>query len=191
MIQAGQVAALLLAAGRSVRFGGADKLLAEVEGEPLVLHAARRLIDLKPAHCIAVCSDAQGRAAGLLAGLGFEIVLNPHPERGLSSSLACGIAEASQGTAEAALICLADMPFVSLGHLHALLARFDPKLAPVVASSREGIAMPPALFARPMFGWLQQAQGDQGGRKLLAGASLVEAPATELADIDVPDDLRR
>jgi molybdenum cofactor cytidylyltransferase len=189
MIEAGRVTAILLAAGRSLRFGGTDKLLAQVDSEPLVLHAARRMLELEPGRQIAVCSDGHGAVAGLLFSLGFEIVLNPHPERGLSSSLACGIGEAEPSQAEAALICLADMPFISLRHLQALLARFDAERAPIVASAREGIAMPPALFARSKFARLQQATGDRGGRNLLAGASLVEAPAAELADIDVPGDL--
>jgi molybdenum cofactor cytidylyltransferase len=189
MIETGKVAAILLAAGQSLRFGTADKLFAPIDGEPLLVHAARRLVELKPARLIAVCGDAQGAAAILLTPLGFEIVVNPNPERGLSSSLACGIEKARDGAAEAALICLADMPFVTLRHLEALLARFDPAHAPIVASGRGGIAMPPALFARSLFDQLAQAEGDRGGRTLLRSASLVEAPASELVDIDLPKDL--
>ena len=187
MIETEKVAAILLAAGRSLRFGTADKLFATIDGEPLLVHAARRLVEMKPARLIAVCSDARSAAASLLTPLGFEIAVNPNPERGLSSSLACGIERARE--AEAALICLADMPFVTLRHLQALLARFDPVDAPLVASAREGIAMPPALFARSLFDKLAQAEGDRGGRTLLRSASLIEAPASELADIDLPKDL--
>ena len=187
MIEAGKVAAILLAAGQSLRFGAADKLLAPIDGEPLLIHAARRLVEMKPARLIAVCSDAQGSAAGLLAPLGFEIAVNPHPERGLSSSLARGIERARE--AEAALICLADMPFVTVRHLEALLARFDPVDAPIVASGRGSIAMPPALFARSLFETLEGGEGDKGGRALLRTAILVEAPAAELTDMDVPEDL--
>src|SRR6266542_2734007 len=99
MIEAGKIAAILLAAGQSLRFGAADKLLARIDGEPLLMHAARRIVELEPARRIAVCSDAQGAAAGLLSLLGFEIAVNAHPERGLSSSLACGIAAAATGPA--------------------------------------------------------------------------------------------
>ena len=49
--------------------------------------------------------------------------------------------------------------------------------------------MPPALFARSLFGALQTGEGDQGGRALLSGAALVAADAAELADIDRPGDL--
>ena len=191
MIEAGKVAAILLAAGASKRFGEEDKLLAELDGEPLLDHAARRIVELEPGQKIAVCSSAQGGPAELLRGLGFDIVLNPQPGRGLSSSLVCGIAGAARGPAEAALVCLADMPFVSLDHLQLLLLRFDPQQAPVVASAKEDVAMPPALFARALFDELRQLSGDRGARSLLATAALVPAAATELTDIDLPEHLPR
>ncbi len=187
MIEAAKVVAILLAAGRSERFGSDDKLMAPLDGEPLVLHAARRIVELASSRRIAVCQNADGLLANRLAALGFEIVVNPHPERGLSHSLARGIEAA--GDVGAALVCLADMPFVTTGHLDALLARFDADTAPVVASARGDTPMPPALFAQSLFGALQAGEGDQGGRALLAGAVLVAADAAQLADIDRPGDL--
>lgn len=189
MIDAGNITAILLAAGVSRRFGRDDKLLAPLAGEPLVLHAARRIVELVPARRIAVCPDARGRLAELLASQGFEIVANPHPEHGLSGSLARGIAEAARGKEEAALICLADMPFVSTGHLRNVVARFDPLDAPVTASTNGEATMPPALFARALFARLSASEGDRGGKALLADAALVQAGSGELTDIDRPDDL--
>lgn len=190
MIDAGDISAILLAAGESRRFGSDDKLLAPLAGEPLALHAARRIVALAPGRRIAVCRDADGALARRLVALGFEIIGNPRPERGLSHSLACGIAEAARGRETAALVCLADMPFVSAGHLDRLLDRFDPATTPVVGSSDGTAAMPPALFARALFDRLSASAGDRGGKALLAGAALVTASADELADIDRPEDLR-
>ena len=189
MIDRNAVAAILLAAGRSRRFGSEDKLLSPLAGLPVALHAARTVVDLVPSRRIAICPDRDGALARLLAGEGFEIVANPHPERGLSESLRLGIGALSPGREQAALLCLADMPFVRAAHLKALLARFDPDTAPVVASARDGVAMPPALFARSRFAALEQACGDQGGRALLESAVLVPAPAGQLDDIDRPADL--
>lgn len=189
MIEAANVTAILLAAGTSQRFGAEDKLLAPLTGEPLALHAARRIVELVPGRRIAVCPDDHGMLAQLLAAEGFEIVVNPHPERGLSQSLSCGITEAALGPEVAALICLADMPFVSTGHLRNLLTRFDPSTAPAVASSNGDAAMPPALFSRALFETLRSGQGDRGGKALLADATLVQAGADELVDIDRPGDL--
>lgn len=189
MVEAANIAVILLAAGTSQRFGTDDKLLALLAGEPLALHAARRIVALAPGRRIAVCHDADGALAQLLASSGFEVVVNPNPERGLSRSLACGIAEAALGPEVAALICLADMPFVGIGHLRNLIASFDPLSAPVVASSNGEATMPPALFARSLFEKLLTGEGDRGGKALLADATLVHARADELLDIDRPDDL--
>jgi len=190
MINAAHTAAILLAAGQSVRFGGNDKLLADLDGKPLALHAAHRLVDLAPGSLIAVCRDADSALARDLVALGFVIVANPDSARGLSHSLACGIAQAARGSALAALICLADMPFVSTAHIQTLLDRFEENTSPVVASSDGHAAMPPAIFARSLFDRLQSTSGDRGGRGLLAGALLVPASPDELADIDQPQDLR-
>ena len=189
MIDAANIAAVLLAAGESRRFGTDDKLLTPLAGEPLALHAARHIVELAPRRRIAVCHDADGALAQVLASHGFEIVANPHPEYGLSRSLSCGIAEVARGPETAALICLADMPFVGTGHLRNLLARFDPLDAPTVASTNGETTMPPALFSRALFDRLRAGEGDRGGKALLADAALVHARADELVDIDRPDDL--
>lgn len=189
MVEAANIAVILLAAGTSQRFGADDKLLAPLAGEPLALHAARRIAELAPGRRIAVCPDDHGILAQQLAAEGFEIVANPHPERGLSQSLSCGIAAAARGPEVAALICLADMPFVSTGHLRNLLTHFDPSTAPVVATTNGAATMPPALFSRALFEKLQGGEGDRGGKALLADAALVRTDADELVDIDRPDDL--
>lgn len=191
MIDAANIAAVLLAAGQSRRFGADDKLLAPLAGEPLALHAARRIVELAPGRRIAVCPDGDGALATMLSRLGFDIIVNADAASGLSQSLALGIAAAARGPERAALVCLADMPFVGTGHLQRLLTRFDPIAAPVVASSDGDAAMPPALFARALFDRLRASEGDRGGKALLADAALVTAAAGELADIDRPADLRR
>jgi molybdenum cofactor cytidylyltransferase len=189
MVEAANIAVILLAAGTSQRFGTDDKLLAHLAGEPLALHAARHIVELAPRRRIAVCRDDHGALARLLASHGFEIIVNPHPEHGLSRSLSCGIAETARGPDAAAMVCLADMPFVSTGHLRKLIARFDPVETPIVASTNGDATMPPALFARALFEKLRSGEGDRGGKALLADAALVHARADELADIDRPDDL--
>ena len=190
MNDAANIAAVLLAAGRSRRFGPEDKLLMPLAGEPLALHAARRIAELAPGRRIAVCPDRDGELAKMLPALGFEIVVNADPQSGLAQSLSLGIAAVARGPEPAALVCLADMPFVGTGHLRNLLARFDPVSAPVVASSDGETAMPPALFDRALFDRLRASEGDRGGKALLANAALVMAGAGELADIDRPGDLR-
>lgn len=186
MVPPGQVCAILLAAGRSQRFGTADKLLASIDDAPLVSHIARRLQTMRFGGLVAVCSNNQ--VSQLLTDAGFAVMHNPMPQAGLSHSLVLGI-NAVPPELGVALICLADMPRVSVQHLTALLDAFDPAIAPIVASSREGQAMPPALFARSQFAALESLTGDRGARDLLRTARLVSANPLELIDFDRPDDI--
>jgi molybdenum cofactor cytidylyltransferase len=187
MIDAAKVAVLLLAAGKSERFG-ADKLLACIDGVPIAMHAARRLASLGSGWRIAVCRDESPLIAEL-SGLGFQIIVNREPERGLSSSLALGAERAQFLGAHGLLVGLADMPFVGRDHFEKLLSAFDDIVRPVVASDALGIAMPPAIFGAAYFSGLQELRGDQGARHILADAYRVAADPRELADIDRPDDL--
>lgn len=189
MIEPENIVVILLAAGRSRRFGDSDKLLASLDGAPLVTRAAAAIDALKPGRRIAVCGSEDGEPARLLSAMGFDIVVNPAPERGLSTSIEIGIAAAEFGTARAALVCLADMPFVTTTHLRAMLRSFDQDAAPIVGSCRNGVALPPALFSRSSYQRLKSIRGDHGAKELLAGAPLVSASETELADVDRPEDL--
>lgn len=188
MTRARRLAVILLAAGESRRYGASDKLLADLAGRPLARHIADRLAGLEPGALIAVCRD--DRVAALLAEAGFTIVRNDAPARGLSHSLALGIAATPAGI-EAALVCLADMPNVPTTHLRALIAAFDAERAPVVASALADRPMPPAMFGRAHFAALRGLTGDRGARDLLRAAVHVPSSAEALADIDRPADLWR
>lgn len=183
MIAPGDVAAVLLAAGRGTRFGG-DKLLAPLDGKPLALHAADLLASIGFGTLIAVCRAGDALLPELLEARCFTIVRNHRPEDGLSRSLRLGV-EAARGS-PALLIALADMPFVSPAHIARLLDAFAGE---TIASSSGGQTMPPALFPRSAFDALATSKGDAGARELLQHARGLAAHERELADIDTLADL--
>jgi molybdenum cofactor cytidylyltransferase len=176
-------AAIVLAAGRSLRFGEKNKLLALVAGVPMAARTARTLANLPVEQKLAVVSD--DRVADLLTAAGFTIVGNRAPEAGLGASLALG--RAALGGAGRVLICLADMPFASEGHLRRLL-EMPPDYPIVASSSAAGYRGPPLLVRRETL-MAARLTGDAGLRELLAGAQLVETADDELRDIDRPADL--
>lgn len=180
MIAADRVAAVLLAAGQSARFGAADKLHADLAGRPVVTHAAETLRQLGFGALIGVCGPT---IAPLLDG--FDIVRNDAPGAGQSRSIRLGVARALACDVDAVLVVLGDMPFVTAAHLRALLAADGD----MVASSRDGQTMPPALFLRDRAGALLELDGDRGAGPLLAGATRVVGDAAMLADVDRPTDL--
>lgn len=187
-----EASAVLLAAGRSERFG-ADKLLAPLAGRPLLAHAAAALAAAGLGRRIAVVAAGADDRAAALSDLGFAIVFNPKPEAGQGASLALGAERARQDRPRALLVALADMPFVTPGHIQALLTALDPDDPRAAAASwAEGTPRPPVAFGA---GWLDELcglSGDRGARALLADAANVAAlaaPSETLADIDAPADL--
>jgi molybdenum cofactor cytidylyltransferase len=189
MIAANRVALVLLAAGRSTRFGPTDKLTAMLDGLPLGLHVARSLAALPFAGRLAVI----GAGSPDYRAEGFAVVVNADPAAGQAQSIRLGIAAVCGGgndaDADAALILLADMPRVTVAHIDALLARYGDAGDDIVASGNGGIAMPPALFGRRHFPILRALEGDKGARALLDRAALLAAPAAMLVDVDTPADL--
>lgn len=177
-----KVATILLAAGRSTRFGAEDKLTALLDNIPVGLHTARTLIKLPLVARLAVTGDIERSWPG------FDIVRNDRPDLGIGRSIALGVAAARQRSADAVLIALADMPLVSAEHFTRLLACGQGTNS--LAASSDGVnRMPPALFGAAWFDRLEHLSGDTGARDLLDQAEIVECAPAELIDIDRPADL--
>lgn len=186
MIAAGAVTLVLLAAGRSRRFGERDKLEQDLLGRPLGLHIVAALADIPFGARLAVTSGCSLD----FAAHGYRVIRNDRPERGMASSLGLGVADAADAGAAAVLIVLADMPRVTAAQVGRLLDAAD--TADAVVASSDGIdAKPPALFGAARFDRLTGLRGDAGARDLIrAGRHVVTTPA-ELIDIDTPEELAR
>lgn len=178
---------VLLAAGRSQRFGDIGSKLDEIFlGQPLGLHVAVTLESMAFRERIAVVD----RADLDYGAYRFRVVRNEAAGEGLASSVRLGVACAKEQGAGAVLIALADMPRVTATHI---LRLFDASTGPdsVVASSDGADPRPPALFGAGQFDFLQSLDGDTGARDLVrAGRHVVTSPA-ELLDVDTPEDLER
>ncbi|WBH17708.1 nucleotidyltransferase family protein [Sphingomonas radiodurans] len=183
MIAAEDVALVLLAAGKSTRFGD-SKLDALLGDQPLGLHAAITFAAIPFARRIAVT----GRCQLDYSAHGYAVVTNDDPVGDMASSLRLGIAAA--GDAAAVLVMLADMPRVTAAHVGQMLEAADGPDA-IVASSDGGVPRPPALFGRAWFATLATITGDHGARDLIRSGKQVAAQPGELVDIDTPEDLQR
>ncbi|MBM3573838.1 MAG: 4-diphosphocytidyl-2C-methyl-D-erythritol kinase, partial [Alphaproteobacteria bacterium] len=91
-----RIAALILAAGQSTRMGGANKLLADIQGQPMLAHVVQAVGAAKIAEITIVTghmADEIERVARAAAGARtLRFVHNPDFAAGLSTSLAAGIA---------------------------------------------------------------------------------------------------
>jgi molybdenum cofactor cytidylyltransferase len=190
----GPVAGILLAAGTSSRMGS-NKLLFQLQGESLLRRMARRALAGGLHPLLVVLGHEAERAARELDGLSCRTVVNPGYEQGITSSLQTGLS-ALPAEARAAVVLLADMPFVSSEMIAALLTRYRQSEAPLVISEYEGVNAPPMLYDRALFGELQaMAEGSGCGRQVVkrhrGEAVVLSWPAAALADVDVPEDYAR
>jgi len=177
------VAAVILAAGLGRRFGG-PKAGAQFRGQTLLVHvvALARNAGLKPV--IAVVSDAQLVPEGVVG------VVNPKPERGLSSSLQLGIAAVPPGMA--ALVLLVDQPTLAAESIAAMLAARGRR--PILAAGSGGRLAPPVLLEPEAFPVVATLAGDIGLREVFhRNPGLVHAVPVPVhaPDIDTTDDLAR
>jgi molybdenum cofactor cytidylyltransferase len=188
------VAAVVLAAGRSTRMGGPNKLVAEIAGKPLVRIAAEQALASRAKPVIVVTGHERDRVEAALAGLPVRLVHNPDFAQGLGTSVKAGIA-AVPASADGAIICLGDMPQVDAALIDRLIAAFDPeKGALAVVPAINGGRGNPVLWSRRFFPDLMAIEGDIGARGLIGryGEAVVEVPVIGKAaftDIDTPEAL--
>jgi molybdenum cofactor cytidylyltransferase len=124
-----------------------------------------------------------------LAGLPLTMVENAHPEDGISSSIAIGI-RALPETATAALIGVADQPYLTSEAIQELLRAFLPGriVVPLFGDHRGN----PPVFDRRFFHDLMQLQGDRGGQIVVNAHpdAIIEVSLAEEigADVDRPEE---
>ncbi len=188
-----EVAAVVLAAGVSTRMGR-NKLLLELDGETVVRRAVRTAIAAGLSPVVVVTGHARGEVEGQLHGLGCSNVHNDEYMEGTHTSVAAGIGAVGEGCG-AAVVILADMPFVTSAMLCTLVDRYRETRPPLVASRYGGsVNAPPILYDRCLFGELRSMDarcGREVVRRHRHEAAEVEWPAEAGRDLDSPDDYRR
>jgi molybdenum cofactor cytidylyltransferase len=168
LLPASDIAAIVLAAGRSTRMGAANKLLADVGGSPMVRHVVEAAQASRTRPVLVVTGHQADEVRAALAGLDIVFVANPGYAAGLSTSLKAGIAAVPDG-AGGALVLLGDMPRIGTEHIDALLAAFaaaSPRA--IIVPTHRGRRGNPVLWPRAYFAEIMQLEGDAGARRLLA-----------------------
>jgi molybdenum cofactor cytidylyltransferase len=188
------IAAVILAAGRSTRMGGPNKLLADLGGKPMLRTVTERVLASKVSSVTVVTGHQAAEVENALAGLKVKFVRNPDFFAGLASSVKAGIA-AVPANADGVVVCLGDMPRIDARLVDRLIEAFAPDrghlIAVPVSDSRRGN---PVLWSRRFFGELMKLDGDIGARNLIAAhaEAVVEVPVEgrgAFLDVDTPEAL--
>lgn len=188
-----KIAALIMAAGLSRRFGTGHKLLADLDGKPVVRHVVEA-VTASAAGPVLLVTGHQAEAVAAAAGSGVQPVHNPAYTEGLASSLQAGL-RALPDDLDGVLVCLGDMPDVRTATLEALIAAFNPVEGRAIClPTFSGKRGNPILWGRQFQAELLRLEGDSGARSLFLPHAewICEVPVDDpgiLMDYDTPEAL--
>ena len=158
-----RVTAVVLAAGAGSRFGG-GKLLAPLEGRPVLQHVLDTLADAGLTNVVVVLGDDAAAMETALQWRTERRVRNPHPSRGLASSLQVGLAAGGEGSGvapDAALIVLGDQPELRREAIDAILGAGDGTHA-IVPRYEQDRGRNPVLLPARLWPVARGLSGDRG-----------------------------
>ena len=186
------IGGILLAAGQSRRMGSANKMLVDVDGVPMVVHAARAMLDSNVSPVIVVLGHESEQVENALKEMDLRFVRNPDYTDGLSTSLRAGLS-ALPAICDGAVVALGDMPDVRASDLNLLIDEFDPGAGQsIIVPTHAGKQGNPVLWARRYFEEISSVSGDVGARHLIgANEDQVHEVSTVnpgvLIDLDTPE----
>lgn len=180
---------VLLAAGRSERFGS-NKLLADLDGRPLIcraLEAARAV----PAEVACVVTGSE-EIASLACAYGWNVIANPNAHLGQAHSIHLGVL--AMQTMDAVLLMVGDQPRLTDESLVRLVSDFQTSGKGIACLRDETHIGNPAVFAKAYFPALLALAGDRGAKGILRAheSDLLVVDCLqpgELADADTPQAL--
>lgn len=189
-----KIAALILAAGSSRRMGPENKLLADIDGKPLIHRVVEAVAKAKVSTLTIVTGHQAEKVSDALSSQTAKFVHNPDYKDGLATSLNVGI-EALPDDIDGVVVCLGDMPLVTPENIDALIDAFDPVegraiCIPVFGRKRGN----PVLWAKSYLSEMSNIAGDVGARHLLEehADQICEVMVDKdgvLYDIDTPERL--
>jgi molybdenum cofactor cytidylyltransferase len=188
------VAAIVLAAGSSRRMGTPKQLL-ELKGKTLLEHTLANVRAARIGDIVLVLGANAEKIQACVATEDLKVVVNAGHEQGMGTSLRTGLA-AVKPEMEAALIVLADQPFIQPSTLRAIVESRQRTGAKITVPLYKGFRGNPVLLDRSVFPELMGLSGDVGCRAIFGSHvegihKLAVDDVGVLIDIDSPEDLKR
>ena len=173
---------ILLAAGSGSRFGGGKLVHPLRDGTPIGVTSLRNLRKALP-HVIAVVRAGDDELSGMLAREGIVVTPCEDAHLGMARSLVCAV-RASMN-AEAWVIALGDMPYVTPASIGAV-ARQVAHSGRIIVPAYRGERGHPVGFGSGYRAELLGLEGDEGARSVIKR----HAREVEIIECDDPGILR-
>jgi len=183
------LSAIVLAAGQATRFGRPKQLV--VLGEkPLLQHVLDNLAHSKIDDVVVVLGAHAGEIREQIQFGKARTILNPDYANGMSTSIQAGLRAID---AEAAMIVLADQPFIAARTFDALIDEYRRVKPSIVIPTFNGLRGNPVIVDRSLFAEMMEIRGDIGCRSIFGNHSVHLLPVDDrgiVQDIDTPEDMQ-
>jgi xanthine dehydrogenase accessory factor len=183
------ISAIVLAAGQATRFGQCKQLM-PLGGRTLLEHVLDNLNQSRVDDVVVVLGANAGEIQQRIRFGNARVIINPDYAGGMSTSIQAGLRAI---TADAALIVLADQPFVTSRTIDALIDEYQRTRPTVVIPTYNGFRGNPVLVDRSLFAEMMNIRGDVGCRAIFGdhAASIAKVAVDDRAivtDIDTMED---
>jgi molybdenum cofactor cytidylyltransferase len=186
---------IVLAAGKSTRMRGRNKLLARVEGKPIIRRVVEAGLNSKVDEVIVVLGWEADKIQNALAELPCRLVVNKNYAKGQSGSVRAGLREVGEAT-RAILVLPGDVAMIDPRSINIVIDEYALGKYPIIVAAYKGSPGHPILLDKHFFKEIEQIDEQTFGLKAVVkkheGAMrLVEAGSPNvLRDVDTPEDLR-
>ncbi|MEO8036000.1 MAG: NTP transferase domain-containing protein [Acidobacteriota bacterium] len=186
------IAAIVLAAGQASRFGQSKQLVRL--GEKTLLEYVLGNLDQSTVDEVIVVLGANSERIRAETDFGDARVLdNAGYAQGMSTSIQAGL-RALGSEADAALIVLADQPFVAPATLNRLCDEYRRTRSTIVIPTYKGLPGNPVIVGKELFPEMMTIRGDVGCRSIFAAhaGSITRVELDDrgvITDIDTVEDL--
>jgi CTP:molybdopterin cytidylyltransferase MocA len=188
-----EIAIIILAAGKSSRMRGKDKLTQRIKGVAQLRRITMAACETC-ANVFVTLPDAAHPRASFLLGLNVQIIPVPDAHLGMGRSIASGVACLARQNLSAAMIIPADMPELTQMDLETITKAYRNCPHNIMqATTLSGKHGHPVMFPLSTFEELKALSGDQGAHKVIKGNKhlhqLVPLPYSHArTDLDTPEE---
>ena len=160
--------AIVLAAGKSIRFGAANKLLTNVYSKPLIFHVVNEICKSEINNIYVISGSDHKKINQILNKSRVKVIKNNNYNDGINSSISFGVKKLDKQS-PSVMICLADMPLLRTKDYNNIL-NFEKNKgdeSSIIVPFYNGIRGNPVIFGCHFYNELSLLKGDEGGKKLI------------------------
>jgi molybdenum cofactor cytidylyltransferase len=186
---------IVLAAGKSTRMRGRNKLLAKIDGKTMIRRVVENALSSMVDEVIVVLGWEATKIMDTLADLPCRCVVNKEYKMGQSSSVKAGLREIANA-AEAVLILPGDIAMIDTHSINKVVEAYNRRKSAIVVATHSGRSGHPILLSKKLFSEIERIDEATFGLKSVVKRHQDDIHGVEtgsenvLRDVDTPKDLK-